>query len=120
MMNTNSPSKDRKNVQYQSPGKLLITMQAAGYIRVTTAVFNSKDNCTPGINDLFTVDRIQQSLKSAVRVRDLEFIAVYRKPSVKGIYRECADRINRGSTRISPETIGDLNTTPISMDLLPP
>jgi hypothetical protein len=65
-MNTNSPSKDRKNVQYQSPGKLLITMQAAGYIPVTTAVFNSKDNCTPGINDLFTVDRIQQSLKSAV------------------------------------------------------
>ena len=54
------------------------------------------------------------------QVRDQEFIAVYGKPSVKGIYRECADRINRGSTRISPETIGDLTTTPISMDLLPP
>src|SRR5579859_4437463 len=53
-------------------------------------------------------------------VRDQEFIAVYGKPSVKGIYRECTDRINRGSTCISPETIGDLTTTPISMDLLPP
>src|SRR5579859_990980 len=44
IMNTNSPSKDRKNVQYQSPGKLLITIQAAGYISATTAVFNSRDN----------------------------------------------------------------------------
>src|SRR5579859_1486983 len=53
-------------ISNKSPGKLLITIQAAGYIPVTTAVFNSKDNCTPGINDLFIVDRIQQSLKSTV------------------------------------------------------
>src|SRR5579859_3238253 len=37
---------------------------------------------------------------------------MYGKPSVKGIYRELADQINRGSTRTSPETIGDLTTTP--------
>ena len=66
MMNTNSPSKDRKNVQYQSPGKLLITMQVAGYIPETTAVFNSKNKDTPGNNNLFIVDRIPQSLKSTV------------------------------------------------------
>src|SRR5579859_1981402 len=66
MMNTNPPSKDRKNVQYQSPGKLLITSQAAGYIPETTAVFNSKDKDTPGNNDLFVVDRIHQSLESTV------------------------------------------------------
>src|SRR5579859_4343774 len=66
MMNTNSPPKDRKNVQYQSPGKLLITSQAAGYILETTAVFDSKDNDTPGNNDLFVVDRIHQSLETTV------------------------------------------------------
>src|SRR5579859_6129773 len=66
MMNTNPPSKDRKNVQYQSPGKLLITSQGAGYIPETTAVFNSKDKDTPGNNDLFVVDCIGQSLESTV------------------------------------------------------
>src|SRR5579859_3906848 len=64
MMNTNSPSKDRKNVQYQSPGKLLITNQAAGYIPETTMAFDSKINCILRTNDLFVVDRIHQSLKT--------------------------------------------------------
>src|SRR5579859_4156960 len=66
MMNTNSPSKDRKNVQYQSPGKLLITNQAAGYIPETTMAFDSKINCILRTNDLFVVDRIHQSLKTTV------------------------------------------------------
>src|SRR5579859_7835601 len=107
MMNTNSPLKDRKNVQYQSPGKLLITFQAASYIPVTTAVFNSRDNCTPGINNLFTVDHIQQSLKSTVNPigQLLHHITIHSAlihPEPPSTLEECTIRHHNLSTEEIP------------------